>query len=220
VRAQLAALSPRALYALAVAAVLVYAAVMWFVLAAPKRSEAARLGDDVVAAELRLGNARLAARRPQASRGPVADVFRLVKAMPSSADESGLVLELARVAGASGVTLGSITPKEPVVSEGGATAIPVTVTLTGSYGEIARFLGATRALVTRERGKLRVTGRLLAVESIELVESSAAKFPTLDATITFDAYVYDGPLAPPTPPIPAPSEDATSSGATAARGRP
>jgi Tfp pilus assembly protein PilO len=138
--------------------------------------------------------------------------------MPSSADQPGLVLELDRLARSSGVTLGSITPKEPesgVVVEG-ATMILVTVVVDGSYREITRFLTGTRRLVTVRRGKLRATGRLFTVQSVELSESSTAGFPHLDGTITLNAYFYDGPIVPPSAPTPVtePSSGATAQGAT------
>jgi Pilus assembly protein, PilO len=213
VKSRVEALSPRALVGLGVAAVLVYSLVVWFLLVAPKRSEAASLADDVAAAEIQLDSARATAGRPQHGGVTVADVFRLVKAMPASADQPGLVLELDRLARSSGVTLGSITPQAPVVGEGGATMIPVSVVVGGSYGKITRFLANARTLVTVRRGKLRAIGRLFSVQSVELSESNAEGFPLLDGTITLNAYVYDGPIVPPTPIVTPTAE--TSSGASA-----
>ena len=93
-----------------------------------KGFEAATLADDVIAAELRLAEVQLAAKRPQATSGTrVADVLRLAKAMPSSADQPGLVLELDRLGRSTGVTIGSITPRDPALGTGGATTIPVAV---------------------------------------------------------------------------------------------
>ena len=63
VKARFAALSPRALVAIAAAAVLVWALALWFLLVAPKRSDAAGLSGDVVAAELQLADMRLQARQ-------------------------------------------------------------------------------------------------------------------------------------------------------------
>ena len=57
-------------------------------------------------------------------------------------------------------------------------------------------------------GKVRATGRLFAVQGVELTESKANGFPFLDATITFNAFVYDGPIVPATPP-PSAAEEAT-----------
>jgi len=219
VKAQLQALSPRALAAIAAGGLLVYVLAAWFLVLAPKRSEVASLGAELASAELRLAEVQGAANRPQSTGAPVADVFRLAKAMPSSADQPGLVLELDRLARSSGVTLGSITPQEAVLGEGGAKMIEVAVVVSGSYRGITRFLGGTRRLVTVRRGQLTATGRLLAVQSVELSESNAHRFPLLDGTITLNAYVYDGPIAPPPPPAPSGAES-TSSGATAAGATP
>jgi Tfp pilus assembly protein PilO len=221
VKARFAALPPRAQLALAAGTVLVFALALWFLLVAPKRSEAASLSEEIVAAELRLADAQLAARRPQrAPETRVADVLRLAKAMPSSADQAGLVLELDRLARSSGVTLGSITPSEPTVGAGGATTVPVVVTATGSYRQITRFLQRTRSLVQVRGGNVRATGRLLTMQGVELAESSTRKFPYLDATITLSAFVYDGPIAPVTPPPTATEGEDTSTGATAAGSTP
>jgi len=218
VKARVDALSPRVILALVAGGVLVYTLAVWFLVVSPKRSEATGLTGEIAAAEMRLAQAQITANRPSKGAATVADVFRLAKAMPSSADQPGLVLELDRLARSSGVTLGSITPKEPesgVVVEG-ATMILVTVVVDGSYREITRFLTGTRRLVTVRRGKLRATGRLFTVQSVELSESNTAGFPHLDGTITLNAYFYDGPIVPPSPPTPIvePSSGATAQGAT------
>jgi Tfp pilus assembly protein PilO len=214
-RDRLAAQSPRTLLLLSAGVVLLYAAAVWFLFVAPKRSEAARLEAEVVAAELQLIEAQAAADRPKGAGVPVTDVLRLAKAMPQAADQAGLVLELSRLAGRSGVSLRSVTPQAPVVTPGGATAVPVVVTVGGGYFAVARFLRHTRQLVGLRGGKLRAQGRLFTVENMELAESLSQGFPKLDATITLNAYVYDGPLAPPETPRAA-DEEEDSSGTAAA----
>jgi Tfp pilus assembly protein PilO len=196
VSARLQSVSGRALFAVAGVVVLVYAAAAWFLFVAPKRSDAANAKADLAAAELRLVEAQASVGTPRGAGAPVADVFRLAKAMPSSADQSSLVLEVSRLAKQSGVTLRALTPKEPVAGAGGPTLIPVTVVVGGSYAKITKFLARTRALVTVRDGKIHASGRLLAVQSVSLVESATQSFPTLDATIELDAYVYDGPIVP------------------------
>jgi hypothetical protein len=220
VKARIAALPPRAVIAIAVGAVLVYTLALWFLLIAPKRAEATTLADDVIAAELQLAGARVKSNRPQAAGTRVSDVLRLAKAMPSSADQPGLVLELDRLARSTGVKLGSITPREPVLNAGGPTAIPVVVTAEGSYRQIMRFVRRARELVRLRGGKVRATGRLFAAQAVELTESNAKGFPLLDATITFNAFVYDGPIVPVAPPPSTEDTDDTSTGASAARATP
>jgi Tfp pilus assembly protein PilO len=217
VKARVAALPTRALFAIAAGAVVVYALAIWLLVVSPKRSEAATLADDVIAAELQLAEAELEAKRPQATAGtPVSDVLRLAKAMPSSADQPGLVLELDWLARTSGVSLGSITPRDPAVGAGAATTIPVVVTAAGSYREITRFLQRTSRLVTFRRGQVRATGRLFTLQSVELSESSAGGFPLLDATITLNAFVYDEPIVPAEPPPTTEDEEEPATGASAA----
>ena len=215
-KSRVASLSPRALLALAAAGVLLYAAVAWFLVVSPKRSEASSLAADVAAAEIRLGQARAGANRPRSVGAPVGDVFRLAKAMPASTDQSGLILELSRLAFGSGVKLGSIVPEGPIVGPEGATMIPVEVILSGTYFEVARFLQQTRRLVTVRSGKVRATGRLFTVQSIDLVESVADGFPKLDGTITLNAYVYDGPIVPADVPGNPADESLPTSGTSAA----
>lgn len=219
-KARVADLSPRTRIALAAAAVLVWTLVLWVLVVAPKRAEVTRLGDEVTAAELRLADVRASANRPQKAEAPVTDVIRLAKAMPASADQPSLVLELAVLARRAGVTLGSIAPEAATTDGSGATLVPVVVSVTGSYGRITGFLKLARQLVGVRGGRLEASGRLFSVQGIELSESSTAKFPKLDATITFDAYAYDGPIVPPIPPTPTPTEEESTSGATAAGGTP
>jgi Tfp pilus assembly protein PilO len=218
VKTRLASLSPRALTILAVCAVLVYTAVVWFMLVSPKRADAAAARADVADAELRLSTAQAAASRPRDSGAPVADVFRLAKAMPSSADQPGLVLELAKLAKASGVTLQTITPQEPIIGVGGPTLIPIDVAVGGSYFEIARFLMRTRTLVTVRNGKINATGRLFVVQSVDLTESDTEQFPKLNATIALNAYVYDGPIVPVEVPGLESEEELSTDGSSAAAG--
>jgi Tfp pilus assembly protein PilO len=217
VSARLQSLSTRGLFVAAVLIVLVYAAVVWFLLVSPKRSDAAAARADLAAAELRLAEAKAGSRiRDRGPGAPVADVFRLAKAMPSTVDQPGLVLEFSRLAQKSGVTLRSLTPRDPVAGVGGPSLIPVTVTVGGSYAEITKFLARTRALVTVRDGKIHARGRLLSVQSVSLIESATERFPALDATIELDAYVYDGPIVPVE--IPEPAEEEVPAAGTDALG--
>lgn len=217
-RARLAALPTRTLIGLAVGVVLVYALVVWFLLVTPKRAEATALEDDVVAAELRLADAQLAASRPtQVGGSSVGQVLRLAKAMPSSSDQTGLVLELELLGRAAGVEIGSIAPGEPTTEVGGPVSIPVVVTMEGSYRQITRFLSRVRGLVAFRGGKVDAKGRLFTVHRVDLTESVAEGFPRLDAAVTLNAFVYDGPLVEETPLPGGATDDDVSTDATAAR---
>lgn len=213
-KARLERASSRSVIALAIGGVLLYGLVVWFLVVAPKRSEAATLRADLAAAEIKLAQAQVTANRPQSAGASITDVFRLAKAMPSSTDQPGLLLELDRLARASGITLGTITPQEPVLGASGAMLVPVELLVGGSYRQITRFLASARQLVTVRRGKLRTTGRLFTVQGVELSESSTRGFPLLDGLIKLNAYVYDGPIAPPSAPESLPPSGSTAQGAT------
>jgi len=217
-RVRLTAMSPRTLQILAGAVVLVFAAALWFLLVSPKRSEAAEADAKVAEAKLRLADAQTAANRPSRAGAPVADLFRLSKAMPTSTDQPGLVLELARLADASGVTLKSITPGNPDAGVGGPAMIPLTVTVGGRYADVTDFLRRTRQLVSVRDGKIRTKGRLFAIQGVSIVESATKGFPHIDATVVLNAFVYDGPIVPPEVPEPATEDEESPTSGTSAAG--
>ena len=217
-RARVESLSPRVLTAVAIVAVLLYAAVVWFLVVSPKRADASAARVELAAAQTRLVEAELALHQVDRAGAPVADVFRLAKAMPSSAEQASLVLELTKLAGASGLTLESITAEPPVAAVGGPMLMSVSVVVRGRYAEITKFLMRARTLVTVTDGEIDATGRLLSARSVTLTESDTGDFPELDANIGFDAYVYDGPVAPVEEPEE--SEAELSTGTTAAGSTP
>ena len=109
-------LSPRALYIVVAAGLIVYTLAFWFLLVAPKRALAAELEIEVAATEVAVSAARTAAIAPPDSQPiAVADIFRLAKAMPAVPDMPGILLELARIADETGIEFQSITPETSTV---------------------------------------------------------------------------------------------------------
>jgi Tfp pilus assembly protein PilO len=203
--------------------VLLYLLATWFLFVSPKRAEAARLQDEVVAAEARLTEARAQSGRPQGAQSRVSDLFSLAKAMPSSSDQASLLLELDLLARKSGVTIAGISMDEAAPLAGGSTAVPVGVTVGGTYRQITRFVRQMRGLVGLRGGDPYAKGRLLTVQSIELTESQEKGFPNLDAVLVLNAHVYDGPIplaTPVTPPASSGDGTETTSTATAAGATP
>lgn len=197
-------LSPRALYAAVVAGLLVYALVGWFMLVSPKRSEAARLQEEVAATESALALARAASmRRDDTQPIAVADIFRISKAMPSTPDMPGILLELARLAEESGIEFQSITP-QAAVAVGAYHRIPIALTFDGNFYELSDFLFRLRTLVAVRSSELHATGRLFAVSTLSFQEAPTG-FPELSAVLTVDAFVYGAgvPAAPTAPTAPA-----------------
>ena len=223
-------LSTRALFAAVIGGVLVYALVFWFVLVSPKRAEASALKAEVAALDITVTNARIAAT-PRANEDTkpiaVADIFRLAKAMPSSPDMPGILLELDRIAEDTGVEFQSVAPAASTVV-GDYQTVPITLAFDGNFYELSDFLFRLRTLVGVRGGELRAAGRLFAVESISFAESTKG-FPELLATLNVVAYVYGSDVpasagapaeaaAPPADPnaaTPAPAPAAAPTGAEA-----
>ena len=168
--------------------VLVLAASAYFAVIAPKRSEAARLKDEIRTLEVRRDSSLAHRRSNRAVEIDVADIFRLAKAVPDHVDMAGILLELDSLATATGIDFLSVAPtvgEQP--STGGSVA--VTVTFEGSYYDVVDFIYRLRNLVTVEDGKLDARGRFYTVTGLELKEG-AQGFPQVAANLTISAYVF------------------------------
>lgn len=164
----------------------------YFALVAPQKSKANRLS-----AEIDAVRSQVVAATPQRHVKPpsvhAVDIFRLTKAMPDSADVPGLLLNLSRVASASGVSLQSVKPAAAVPLPAGYGALPVSVTVSGTFGHVSSFLAALRHQVSiGPRGGLHVSGRLLVPDEVAFTSGNDR---TVSATLSLNAFIYG--LAPP-----------------------
>jgi hypothetical protein len=209
--------------ALAVAGALIVAAAGWFLLVSPQRAQSSELDGRIATAEQRLEDHRLATLRAgSVQKIEVADLFRLSKAMPDRADMSGVLLELNRIAADTGITFESISP-QTAVPISGYQAVPIQLTFKGNFYNLSDFLYRLRTLVHVDEGRLAATGRLFAIDTLDLSESQEG-FPRIVATLVVDAFVY-GTGVPatatpeptsttttttPVPPVPDPSSSASA----------
>jgi hypothetical protein len=173
---------------------LVFAAGGYFLVVAPKKSEASRLDAEIATATADLLAARAAAEATDDTQPiAVADIFRLAKAMPSKPDMPGILLELARIADETGIRFTSIAPQTST-TVGAYQVVPIAVVFEGSFYALSDLLFRLRTLVSVRHGELHATGRLFAVESVGFAEAESG-FPNLTASLTLNAYVY-GTSAP------------------------
>lgn len=184
-------------------ALLVFAAGGYFLIVAPKKSEAKRLDAEITTATADLLAARAAAEAGDDTQPiAVADIFRLAKAMPSKPDMPGILLELARIADETGIRFTSIAPQTSS-TVGAYQVVPIAVVFEGSFYALSDLLFRLRTLVSVRRGELHATGRLFSVQSVGFAEAETG-FPNLTASLTLNAYVY-GTSAPANE-VPAPVE--------------
>lgn len=192
-------LSGRSGVAAVVAGNVILLALGWFLLIAPQRHQAAS-----AASELDATRAAIARAQSPASAGgaapaqPVqepirtADLYRIAKAMPATADMPDLLLELDQVARAAGVSVGSIAPGAPTAGIG-FSVLPLSLTFTGDFYSLTDLLYRLQRLVDVRHGDLDARGRLFSVSSVELTPTGTGR--TLTATATVNAYVYGTALA-------------------------
>ena len=178
-----------------------------FLLVLPQRHKAAELQDEIAATEVQITQARLAAAPKAPQPIHVADLFKLVKAMPDNPDMPGILLQLNQTAHDAGIDFDAITPQAAV-----AGAVPVQVPIglefTGNFYDLNDFLFRLRSLVAVRSGALQASGRLFSVDSIEFTQGSGG-FPNISAKINVKAYVYGtGTTAPAAPAAPAPTTPA------------
>jgi Tfp pilus assembly protein PilO len=124
------------------------------------------------------------------------ELFRLVKAMPDTNDMPGILRDLSRLAHSSRVTIQTVQPAAQLPLPFGYGALPLTVALEGKFANVSTFLARMRGQVRIGEKTLRVTGRLLVPNEIQLTSSKNGA--TVIATLNLDAFVY-GVVPPPAP---------------------
>jgi Tfp pilus assembly protein PilO len=220
VKAKTRKISPAALSVMIGLGGAVVLALGLFLLVLPQRHQAADLKGQIADTELQITQARQAAAPKLPQPIHVANLFKLVKAMPDNADMPGILLQLNQTAHDSGIDFDAITPQAPVA---GAVPVqvPISLEFTGNFYDLNDFLFRLRSLVAVRGGALQASGRLFSVDSIEFTQGSGG-FPNISAKINVKAYVYGtgaaaaptAPAAPATPP-PASSDPASvASGVT------
>lgn len=183
--------------AIMVGAVVVALAGGWFLVISPKRSDVSTLKQQIEDTRVQISVARGVRKPAQAPKIRVADLFKLSRAMPNTADVPGVMLQLSRVAADTGVTFQSITPHDPIPL-GAYQQVKIDLAFEGRFYDLADFLFRLRNLVRVHDGVLDATGRLFTVDSITFNQGED-DFPQVKATLTLSAYVFGDGTAPPIP---------------------
>jgi Tfp pilus assembly protein PilO len=184
---------------LAAAGGLLMLALGFFALVSPQRSKASDLQAQTrsVESEIAVRRAALAAKPKLRVTTRASDLYRLTKAIPDRADMAGVLLEVSRLTGATGVELVAFTPSTLVLGKG-YNVQPIAVEVSGRYAQVSSFLKRLRRTVTVKHGKLDASGRLFSVDAVEFAQDDKGKFPRVKSTITINAFVYAGGSAPAT----------------------
>jgi Tfp pilus assembly protein PilO len=178
------------------AAVLLVVLVGWFALVAPKSSKAADL-------QARTENVRLQLIDTQrflhssAGRESARQLERLTRAVPAEPRMSAILRQLTQASRSAGVRITGVTPAAFVSTTGGQ-AIPLTVTAEGHYFRLKKFIHLVRAAALVGTDSIRVSGRLLAIDSLEFSNSGTGSSGSgtsglITATLAVDAFVSASP---------------------------
>jgi hypothetical protein len=89
------------------------------------------------------------------------------------------------VAGAAGV---SVPPGAVPVGSGGFSAMPFKFTFSGRFGNLGSFFSKLDRFVTVQEDQVRVTGRLMRIESISLAPGEKG-YPQIEASIGASSYL-------------------------------
>ena len=199
------------------AAVLLALVAGWFLVINPKRSDAKTLKQQIADTRDQIAAAH-GVRTPSQPAIRVADLFKLSRAMPNTADIPGVLLQISRVAEETGVTFQSITPHDPT-NLGAYQEIDIDLTFQGRFYDLSDFLYRLRNLVDVHEGTLNATGRLYSVKSITLNQGEQ-NFPQVKASLTVSAFVYGNGSAPPVPSGLAPDSSVTTTSPAIADSQP
>ena len=178
------------------AAVLLAIVAGWFLVISPKRSDVSSLKQQIDDTRDQISAAH-GVRTPSQPAIRVADLFKLSRAMPNTADIPGVLLQISRVAEETGVTFQAITPHDPIPL-GAYQEIDIDLTFQGRFYDLSDFLYRLRNLVDVHEGVLNASGRLYSVKSIVLNQGEQS-FPQVKADLTVLAFVYGDGSAPPVP---------------------
>jgi Tfp pilus assembly protein PilO len=183
----------------------------WMLLVSPKRKEAKAVEAKVTTAQHELASAESQlsnARAAQAQYSTAyAAVVNLGKAVPASQEVASLVYQLEEASNLRDVSFNSIvsgsggsassssssssSSATPAASTTGFTQMPFTFVFTGGFFSLEHLFRQLTAFTTPQGSDgLRVSGRLLTIQSVKLApETSAGKTSQLQGTVTATAYV-------------------------------
>ncbi len=195
---------------------------VWFLAVAPKREQAAKLATEVSTAQSQLASAESQASSASAAQAKYqsayAAVVNLGKAVPAGQEVPSLIYQLAQATNQKNVEFASITATVPgaassspastsaastsATSAAGFTQMPFTFVFNGSFDSLYSLFRQLDGFTLRSSSGLKVSGRLLTIQSIKLAAAPASgasgsaqgtgaksSSEQLTGTITATAYV-------------------------------
>jgi Tfp pilus assembly protein PilO len=195
----------------------------WKLVLAPKREQVAELDKEIAFKEAQLVQTQNLIASYQGAKDQYkanyATVARLGKAVPTNDDTRSLVVQLDTAAKRSDVNFDAINLNGGGGSEGASvapgavnagsfSAMPFSFSFTGDFSTLGKFFSRLERFVTLREDQIKVSGRLLRVESISLTPG-ADGWPGLNAQVGASSYIVP---ETPEPAAAAPSAVGTTAG--------
>ena len=212
----LRALTPRDRMVLMVVILAAVIVGSWLLVVQPKRSEAAKLGDQLKVAQTQLQSAQQQVQSGLAAKASFARSYtqlaRLGEAVPADDNVPSMILQLQNAAATDHVdfrtldvsanssstatptaatTTQAVTGTLPPGAAVGSAGFPIesfTFTFRGNFFHLSSFLGRVQRFVVIKNHQVTVSGRLLTINAITM-GAAPAGFPQITATISATAYL-------------------------------
>jgi len=217
-----------------VLAALAVVAAAWLLVLAPEREKASKVGAEVSTAQAQLTSAesQVSAARGAEAGYPAAytSLVSLGKAVPTGQEVPSLIVQLAQATNEKQVEFTSITSggsassssssASTAAASAGFTAMPFTFVFNGSFFDLYDLFQQLNHFTLRtSSGSLRVSGRLLTIQSVQLAPGSASSTGKsngqLTGTISATAYVLPASQAATAATATSPTGAQTTSGSAA-----
>jgi Tfp pilus assembly protein PilO len=198
--------------------VLVALGAAWMLVVSPERKQAGELGTQVAAAQTQLASAESEVSSARAAQSQYAAAYAalvsLGKAVPPSQEVPALMDQIAQASNRKSINFTSITATPGASSASSQTSssstaataaftqLPFSFVFEGSYFDLEHLFNQLTDFATLTKsGQLRVSGRLLTIQSVSLSPGSGAAEPgkstgKLTGSITATAYVMPASQAP------------------------
>ncbi len=174
----------------------------WKLVLAPKRAQVAELDQQIATEQAKLAQTQsLIATYKGAKdeyKANYATVARLGKAVPTTDDTRSLVVQLDTAAKRSNVDFDSIningsggegaSVAPGAINAGTFSAMPFSFAFTGDFSTLGDFFSRLERFVSLRGDEIKVSGRLLRVESISLTPGPEG-WPGLNATVGASSYI-------------------------------
>jgi Tfp pilus assembly protein PilO len=188
----------------------------WFGIAKPKRQEASKLDQQIVAARTELAGSAARAAEYRAARTSLRkhpEAFKqTARALPNRAATPELLRTLTSKAKGTGITMTDFKTTAGSGDTPGITSVGLDLSFTGDFLSLQRYLARLQRMVGVTTEDVNAKGRLMALKSVTLTPGDDSK---LSAKVSATVYIMQADaLAAGATPAPATAAPATGAAAT------